>query len=110
MNPPAQEIDLQETPVQVLELPYSPDTSNLEYHDSIIGKQVVDVTEESRVSPDTDVLCHFKTRDLVVVTGLVGDVSEIVAEDSTLRFGNVVFPQSLGTECSLFSSECDCIS
>jgi hypothetical protein len=69
----------QETPVQVLKLPYGPDTSDLENHDTIIGQKVVDITEESRVSPDTDVLCHFKTRDLVVVASLVGDISEVVA-------------------------------
>jgi hypothetical protein len=97
----------QETPVEILVLPTSPDTGNLEDHDTIIGKEIVDVLEESRVSPDTDVLGHFETRDLVVVARSVGDISEIVTENSTLRLGNVVLLQSLGTESSLFTSESD---
>lgn len=100
-------VSLQETPVKVLILPVGPDTSNLENHNTIIGEQVVDVLEESGVSPDTDMFCHLETRDLVVVSRSVWDISEVMAEDSTLRFGNVVLLQSLGTECGLFPSKSD---
>lgn len=99
--------NLQKSPVEILILPTSPDTSNLEDHDTVIGEQVVDILEESRVSPDTDMFGHFETRDLVVVSSSVGDIAEIVTEDSTLRFGNVVLLQSLSTEFSLFPSEGD---
>jgi len=54
-------MSLQKTPVEILILPIGPDTSDLENHNTIIGEQVVDVLEESRVSPDTDVFGHFET-------------------------------------------------
>jgi len=108
---PNSKIDnLQKSPVEILILPTSSNTSNLEDHNTIVSKEVVDILEESRVSPNTDMFGHFETRDLVVVPCSVGDISEIVAEDSTLRFGNVVLLQSLSTEFSLFPSECDCSS
>ena len=108
---PNSKIDnLQKSPVEILILPTSPNTRNLEDHDTIISEQVVDILEESRVSPNTDMFGHFKTRDLVVVSSPVGYISEIMTEDPALRFGDVVLLQSLGTEFSLFPSECDCSS
>lgn len=103
------ELSLQETPDEILVLPAGPDARDLENHDSIIGEEVVDVVEESRVSPDTHVLGHFQARDLVVVAGLVGYVSEVVAEDSALGVWDVVLPQSLGTKGCLFPRERDCL-
>lgn len=53
---PGQKIDIQKTPVKVLKLPAGTDTGDLEDEDTVIGKQVVDILEESRVAADTDVL------------------------------------------------------
>lgn len=44
------------TPDEILELPHGSDTSNLEHEDSIVVQEVVNLPEERRVLPDTDVL------------------------------------------------------
>lgn len=91
----------QETPVEILELPVGSDTSNLEHHHPVIGQEVVHLFKESTVSPNTDVLGHLETGDLVEVALWVRDVSEVHAEDSSLVFGYAVLLDPLGTECSL---------
>ena len=60
MRSRARPINSQQTPVQVLELPISPDPCNLEHHDSIVRQQVVQLSEEFAVFADPDVLGHFE--------------------------------------------------
>ena len=43
-------------PDEVLVLPSGADTGDLEDHDAIVLKEVVDLLEELRVAPDSDVL------------------------------------------------------
>ena len=88
-------------------MPACSDSSDLEDHETIIGEQVVNLAKEGSVSPDTNVLGHLETRDLVEVALLVGNFSVVLAEDSALRLGDTVLSQSLGTEGSLLLGESD---
>lgn len=74
----------QKTPDEILELPVGSDTGNLEDHQTIVGEEFVNFRQELAVSSDTDMLGHLETGDLVVVALLVGDLSVVFAQNSTL--------------------------
>ena len=50
----------EQTPDQILVLPALTETGNLKDEETIIVEQVVDLLQESLVSPDADVLSHLE--------------------------------------------------
>lgn len=54
-------------PVEILILPWSTQTSNLEVEHTIILEEVIDLTHEGAEFADTNVLSHLQTGDLVVL-------------------------------------------
>jgi hypothetical protein len=89
-------------------LPVGSETGDLEDHQSVVGKELVDLSEERAVSSDTDVLGHLETGDLVVVALLVGDLSVVLAEDSALGLGDTVGSETFSTKGGLVSGKGDC--
>ena len=88
-------------------MPVGSETGDLEDHQSVVSKELVDLSEKSAVSSDTDVLGHLETRDLVVVALLVGDLSVVLAENSALGLGDTVRSETFSTKRGLVSSEGD---
>jgi hypothetical protein len=99
--------DSQKTPVEILELPTSPDSSNLENEDSIVLEQIIDLLQEGRVSPDPDMFGHFQADDLVELSSRGGQVTEIGTEDSSLRRLDAVLLKTVVSKGSLLASEGD---
>ena len=55
----------EETPVEVLELPVTTKTGNLEVEDTIVMQHLANLTHEGWIVLDTDMLRHLETSDLV---------------------------------------------
>lgn len=59
--------------------------------------------------PDTDVLGHFETRNLVeLFSG--GDVAVVFAQDTGLVLGHALLGDTFVAEAGLFTGEGDCVS
>lgn len=99
--------DSQETPVEILKLPTRPDPSDLEHEDTIVLEQVVNLVQEGRVPPDSNVFGHFERDNLVELASLGGEVSEVGAENSTLRRFDAVLSETLVTERGLLLGKGD---
>jgi hypothetical protein len=110
-------------------LPACPDSGDLEDKDTIVLEKVINLLKESRVTPDSDVLeipieqivsrriirdradfvdthlGHLQTDNLVELSRL--QVTEIRANDTTLRRIYPILPQPLVSEGGLVSSKSD---
>jgi hypothetical protein len=96
---------VQETPVQVLVLPSRPDSGDLEDKDPVVLEQIIDLLQKGRVTPDSDMLGHLQADNLVELSSRGGEVTEVAAEDSSLRGLNSVLLKSVVSKGSLLSSE-----
>ena len=96
---------VQETPVQILVLPSGPDPSDLEDKDPVVLEQIIDLLQKGRVTPDSDMLGHLQADDLVELSSRGGEVTEVAAEDSSLRRLNSVLLKSVVSKGGLLSSE-----
>jgi hypothetical protein len=96
---------VQETPVQVLVLPSRPDSGDLEDKDPVVLEQIIDLLQKGRVTPDSDMLGHLQADNLVELSSRGGEVTEVAAENSSLRGLNSVLLKSVVSKGSLLSSE-----
>jgi hypothetical protein len=77
------------TPGQVLVLPGTSQTSDLQEEDTVILQQVLDLVQKLLELSDTDVFSHLQTSDLVVLFS--GNVSVVHAQDSDTFSDTVLF-------------------
>jgi hypothetical protein len=85
----------EKSPNEVLILPASTKTGNLEEEDAVIIKHVVNLSQESVEVADTDMLSHLKTGYLVVATFRYRNVTIIHAKNLALLLGNASLPQRI---------------
>jgi hypothetical protein len=90
-----------------LVLPALSQTSDLQEEGTVILEHVVDLLEEGAEVPDTDVLGHFETGDLVVLSGGNGSVAVVHAQDLRLRLWDTVATEAAVAPGSLVASESD---
>lgn len=95
----------QQTPDEILKLPASTDTGDLEDHDTIVRQEIIDLFQKFAIPPNSDVLRHLKTSNLVVVTRRLGNITIIHAQNPSSLLGHTILPQTLSTEGSLVSSK-----
>lgn len=97
----------EETPNEVFVLPGGADTSDLEDKNTVIVEKVVHLTHECTVTPDSDMLGHFKTDNLGEVTGATWDFPVVHAKDTCLVGSDAVGLDALITELGLVLAEGD---
>lgn len=95
----------EETPDEILVLPSSTETGNLEEEETVIVKHILDLKQELVELADSDVLSHLETSDLVPL--LAGDITVIHALDASLGGGDAVLLDAVVSEGSLVQAEGD---
>ena len=97
----------EQSPDEVLVLPALTQTSDLQEEGAIVLEHVVDLLQEGREVPDTDVLSHLEAGDLVVLSSGDGGVAVIHAENLGLGFGGSVAAKATVAPGGLVASEGD---
>jgi hypothetical protein len=90
-----------------LVLPALSQTSDLQEEGTVVLEHVVDLLEEGAEVPDTDVLGHLETGDLVVLAGRNGGVTVVHAQNLRLRLWDTIAAEAAVTPGSLVASESD---
>lgn len=95
----------EETPDEVLVLPSSTETGNLEVKETVIVEHILNLEQELVELADSDVLSHLETGDLVPL--LAGDITVIHTLDAGLMGGDAVLLDAVVSEGGLVQAEGD---
>lgn len=94
-------------PNQILVLPALSQTSNLQEKGPVILQHVVNLSQERAEMSNTNVLGHFQTGDLVVLSRWDGNITVIHAENTGLLLWNTSLAKPIVTPFGLVAPESD---
>lgn len=97
----------EQTPDQVLVLPWLAKTGDLQKEDTVVVKHVIDLAQELAEVAHANVLRHLKTGDLLEATLRRDDVTVVVAKDARLLLGNASLAETAVTPGSLVAAKRD---